>query len=94
MSLGTTMRHFYDARRSMAHTPFLWRTRPSYGAPFPLGVHSAHGVSAVAGSSQEFFADQVIEHDPARDLAQSEQTSCFAQGEPFAERLLERPKDD
>ena len=57
-------------------------------------AHSAHGVSAVAGPSQEIFSDQVIEHDPARDLAQSEQTSCFTQGEPLTERLLERPQDD
>ena len=67
---------------------------PSYGAHAILMAHSAHGVSAVAGPSQEIFSDQVVEHDPARNLAQSEETSSFAQGEPFAERFLERPQDD
>ena len=80
--------------------PILWRT-PFYGAlAIPYGAHailmahSGKGVSAVAGPSQEIFSDQVVEHDPACDFAQSEQTSSFAQGEPFAERFLERPQDD
>lgn len=54
---------------------------------------SGQGVTPVACPSQEFLPDELIEYHPAGYLGQSEQTSCFAQGEPFAKRLPEGPED-